>query len=258
MMPAANARGRLRGKIAVITGGASGLGEAISRRYADDGAVVVVTDVEATAGRRVAESIGGSARFITLDVTSEDSWLKAMAEVKQACGRIDVLVNNAGITTVGSVESLSLADFKTMFEIDLVGVFLGCKHVIPSMKGGTGSVINMASMCSIRAQHDLAGYNAVKAGVAHLTKSAALHYAHQKYGIRCNSIHPGVIKTPILEKVMAQVEDRDAIYAGWEALHPIGRMGQPDEVAALAVYLASDESQFATGAEFVLDGGSVL
>ncbi len=121
-----------------------------------------------------------------------------------------------------------------------------------------GSIINMASMCSIRAQHDLAGYNAAKAGVAHLTKAAALHYAREKYRIRCNSIHPGVIRTPILEKVMSQVQDPQAIFAGWEALHPIGRLGMPAEVAALAVYLASDESAFATGAEFVLDGGSCL
>jgi 3(or 17)beta-hydroxysteroid dehydrogenase len=113
-------------------------------------------------------------------------------------------------------------------------------------------------MCSVRAQHDLAGYTAAKAAVAHLTKAAALHYAHEKYGMRCNSIHPGVIVTPILEKVMAQVEDREAIYAGWEALHPVGRMGRPDEVASLAVYLGSDESTFATGGEFLIDGGSCL
>ena len=249
---------RMAGKITLVTGGASGLGEAISRRYAQEGATVWICDVDADAGRAVAESIGGAARFMPLDVTQEAAWLDVLTQLKHNCGRLDVLVNNAGITTVGSIESLSLHDFKVMLDIDLVGVFLGCKHVIPLMKDTGGSIINMASMCSIRAQHDLAGYNAAKAAVAHLTKSAALHYARQRYGIRCNSIHPGVIKTPILEKVMSQVTDRAAIYAGWEALHPLGRMGQPDEVAALAVYLGSDESAFATGAQFVLDGGSVL
>ena len=248
---------RLAGKVAMVTGGASGLGEAICRRYAAEGASVVVADFDAAAGRAVAESLG-HARFLNLDVTDEANWLSVFADVRDADGHLDVLVNNAGITTVGSVESLSLRDFKTMLDIDLVGVFLGCKHAIPLMKGAAGSIINMASMCSVRAQHDLAGYNAAKAAVAHLTKSAALYYAREKYGMRCNSIHPGVIVTPILEKVMAQVEDRQAIYSGWEALHPIGRLGRPEEVAGLAVYLGSDESSFATGAEFLLDGGSCL
>ena len=130
--------------------------------------------------------------------------------------------------------------------------------MIPLMRGTGGSVINMSSMCGIRAQRELAGYNAAKAGVTHLTKSAALHYAHQGYRIRCNSLHPGAIHTAMLDKVMSQVDDPDALYAGWVAGHPIGRLGQPEEIAALAVYLASDESAFATGAEFVIDGGSSL
>lgn len=249
---------RLRGKNALVTGGASGLGEAICNAYAAAGARVIVSDIDATAGAAVASAIGPAARFVALDVTLESAWLAALASVREAEGRLHILVNNAGITTVGSVESLSLEDFKTMLDIDLVGVFLGCKHAIPLMQGGGASIINMASMCSVRAQHDLAGYNAAKAAVAHLTKSAALHYARRNYGIRCNSIHPGVIRTPILEKVMSQVEDRRAIFAGWEALHPLGRLGAPEEVASLAVYLGSDESSFATGAEFLLDGGSSL
>jgi len=250
--------GRLAGKVTMVTGGASGLGEAICRRYRAEGARVIVADIDVVAGQTVAESLGDHARFLSLDVTNEANWLAVFSNVMDAEGHLDVLVNNAGITTVGSVESLSLEAFKTMLDIDLIGVFLGCKHAIPLMKGGTGSIINMASMCSVRAQHDLAGYNAAKAAVAHLTKAAALHYARQKYGMRCNSIHPGVIVTPILEKVMAQVEDAQAIYAGWEALHPVGRMGRPDEVASLAVYLGSDESTFATGGEFLIDGGSCL
>jgi len=250
--------GRLAGKVTMVTGGASGLGEAICRRYRAEGARVIVADIDVVAGQTVAESLGDHARFLSLDVTNEANWLAVFSNVMDAEGHLDVLVNNAGITTVGSVESLSLDAFKTMLDIDLIGVFLGCKHAIPLMKGGTGSIINMASMCSVRAQHDLAGYNAAKAAVAHLTKAAALHYARQKYGMRCNSIHPGVIVTPILEKVMAQVEDAQAIYAGWEALHPVGRMGRPDEVASLAVYLGSDESTFATGGEFLIDGGSCL
>lgn len=246
------------GKVSLVTGGASGLGEAICRRFAVEGSYVIVADIDIKAGQSVAHSLGDSGRFLMLDVTEEESWLEVLADVKSVEGRLDVLVNNAGITMVGSVESLSLRDFKAMLDIDLIGVFLGCKHAVSLMKGASGSIINMASMCSVRAQHDLAGYNAAKAGVAHLTKSAALHYARQRYGIRCNSIHPGVIQTPILEKVMAQVENRQAMYAGWEALHPLGRMGRPEEIAGFAVYLGSDESSFATGGEFLLDGGSCL
>jgi NAD(P)-dependent dehydrogenase (short-subunit alcohol dehydrogenase family) len=249
---------RLQGKIAMVTGGASGLGEAIVRRYVAEGARVALADIDDRQGAALAAELKAGASYIRLDVTQESSWLEAVNVIRRQHGRLDVLVNNAGITTVGSVESLSVAAFRTMLEIDLVGVFLGCKHVVPLMKGAGGSVINMSSMCGIRAQADLAGYNAAKAGVTHLTKSAALHYAAQRYGIRCNSIHPGAIHTAMLEKVMAQVENPKALYDSWVAGHPIGRLGRPEEIAALALYLASDESAFTTGAAFVVDGGSSL
>lgn len=249
--------GRIDGKIAFITGGASGLGEAIVRRFVTEGASVIIADIDVAAGQALADELG--ARFVKLDVSQEADWLAAFA----SCERIDILVNNAGITTHGSIEDLTLAQFKHEFEVDAVGVFLGCKHVIPLMKakpGGTGggSVINMSSMCGVRAQDDLAAYNAAKAAVTHLTKSVALHYARRGYGMRCNSIHPGAIHTPILEKVMAQVEDGQALYDGWVAVHPIGRLGKPEEVAVMALYLASDEAAFTTGAEFRVDGGSSI
>ncbi len=250
--------GRLAGKIALVTGAASGLGEAITRRFIAEGATVVVADIDMAAGRALAQELGSAAGFQLLDVTREPSWIEALGAVKAGFGGLDILVNNAGITTVGSVESLAVDQFRTMLEIDLVGVFLGCKHAIELMKGRCGSIINMSSMCGIRAQSDLAGYNAAKAGVTHLTKSAALHYARSGYGIRCNSIHPGAIRTAMLEKVMAQVDDPKALYDGWVATHPIGRLGMPEEIAAIALYLASDESAFATGGEFVVDGGSSL
>jgi NAD(P)-dependent dehydrogenase (short-subunit alcohol dehydrogenase family) len=255
-MPDGN--GRLAGKIAMVTGGASGLGEAIARRYLAEGASVVIADIDERTGRQLVGEFGPAASFEKLDVTSEANWLEVLRVVSARHGRLDILVNNAGITTVGSVESLTVEQFRTMLEIDLVGVFLGCKHAIGLMKGRAASIINMSSMCGIRAQHDLAGYNAAKAGVTHLTKSAALHYAKSRYGIRCNSIHPGAIRTAMLEKVMAQVEDPKALYEGWVAIHPIGRLGIPEEIAAIALYLASDESAFTTGGEFVIDGGSSL
>ena len=245
---------RLAGKIALVTGGASGLGAAIARRFVAEGAEVDIADIDTAAGTALAAKLGGATRFVTLDVSSETAWLAAAA----ARPRVDILVNNAGVTTHGNIETLSLVDFRHEFEVDVVGVFLGCKHVLPSMKAHGGSIINMSSMCSLRAQADLAAYNAAKAAMTHLTKSVALHCAAKRYGIRANTIHPGAIHTPILEKVMAQVNDGQALYDSWVAGHPIGRLGRPEEVAALAVYIASDEAAFTTGAEFRIDGGASL
>jgi NAD(P)-dependent dehydrogenase (short-subunit alcohol dehydrogenase family) len=245
---------RLIGKRAFVTGGASGLGEAITRRFVAEGAQVVIADIDETGGLALAAELGVATRFVMLNVSDEPAWHNALA----SCDRIDILVNNAGITTHGSIEDVTLADFRHEFDVDVVGVFLGCKLVLPLMRDNGGSIINMSSMCGVRAQADLVAYNAAKAAVTHLTKSVALHYAKQGYGIRCNSVHPGAIHTPILEKVMAQVADGQALYDSWVSGHPIGRLGTPEEVAAMAVYLASDESAFTTGGEFRVDGGSSL
>ena len=245
-------QGRIAGKKAFVTGGASGLGLDIVRRFVAEGAEVVIADIDTDAGEALAAELGQ--RFVRLDVSREADWLAAL----DSCERIDILVNNAGVTTHGSIEALTLEAFRHEFSIDVDGVFLGCKHVIPKMKDHGGSVINMSSMCGVRAQADLAAYNAAKAAVTHLTKSVALHYARQGYGIRCNSVHPGAVHTPILDKVMAQVADPQALYDSWVATHPVGRLGKPEEISAIVLYLASDESAFATGAEFRIDGGSSL
>lgn len=250
--------GRIEGKVALVTGAASGLGDAIVRRFVAEGASVVAADIDEEAGRALVEELGSAASFLSLDVTKEDRWVDAFAAMEVVHGRCDVLVNCAGITTIGNVETCSLDAFKHELDVDLAGVFLGCKHVVPLMKKHGGSVINIASMASMKAADYLVAYNAAKAGVTHMTKSIALHYAHSGYQMRCNSVHPGVIRTPILDKVLEQSEDPDKLYAQWVASHPIGRIGRPDEVAALCLYLASDESSFATGAEFFLDGGSSL
>lgn len=250
--------GRIEGKTALVTGAASGLGAAIAKGFAAEGATVVLADIDEEGAGTLATEIGAAASALGLDVTKEQDWIDAFGAVGERHGRVDVLVNCAGITTVGSVEDLDVEAFRHMLDIDLVGVFLGCKHVIPLMKRTGGSVINIASMASIKASHYLAGYNAAKAGVAHMTKSIALHYARQGYGMRCNSVHPGVIHTPILDKVMAQSDEPEALFDEWVRGHPVGRIGKPDEIAAICLYLASDESAFATGAEFVVDGGSSL
>ena len=249
---------RLKGKTALVTGGSSGLGNAMVRRFAAEGAAVIIADIDAANGQALAEELGEKARFALLDVTLEADWQRVLGDA----GPIDILVNNAGITTFGSVEELTLDQFRHELEVDVIGVFLGCKYGVANMKanpsGTGGSIINMSSLAGVRATGSLTAYNAAKAAVAHMTKSVAMHCATSGYGIRCNSIHPGVIHTPILDKVLAQVPNPEEVYAGWVATHPIGRIGTPEEIAAMAVYLASDEAGFTTGAEFRVDGGSSM
>lgn len=242
----------LAGKTAFVTGGASGLGEAIARAYAAEGASVIVADIDVAGGTALAAEIG--ARFVELDVAREESWAAAVAPI----ARIDVLVNNAGITTLGSVEDLTLAQFRHELDIDVLGVFMGIQAALPKMKAHGGSIINMSSLSGVKASANLCAYNAAKAAVTLMTKSCALHFAQQGYGIRCNSIHPGAIHTPIIDKVLAQSDNPEALYRSFVDVHPVGRLGKPEEIAAIAVYLASDASAFATGAEFRVDGGASI
>ena len=245
---------RLSGKSALVTGGASGLGEAIAQRFVAEGASVIIADIDAANGQAVAHALGQAASFVKLDVSQGADWDAALALVEQ----LDILVNNAGITTHGSIEDVTIEQLRHEFEVDVIGVFLGCKAGVAKMRERGGSIINMSSLCGVRAQGDLLAYNGAKAAVTHMTKSVALHCAAKGYGIRCNSVHPGVIRTAILDKVLAQVPNPDEVYAGWVSTHPIGRIGTPEEIAAIAVYLGSDESGFTTGAEFRIDGGASL
>ncbi len=250
----------LKGKVALVTGGAKGMGASHCRLLAERGAAVIIADVDPSGEKLAAElrAEGRHAHFTHLDVTSESSWTQVVDDALAAHGKVDILVNNAGVVVLKPVEDCTPEEFDFVFNVNIKGVFLGCKHIIPKMKDHGGSVINMSSMCGVRAHADLAAYNAAKAAVTHLTKSVALHYARQGYGIRCNSVHPGAVHTPILDKVMAQVEDGQALYNSWVATHPVGRLGKPEEISAIVLYLASDESAFATGAEFRIDGGSSL
>lgn len=247
----------LEGKVALVTGAAAGLGEAAARRLAEAGAKVVVTDIEVATGEAVATSIGGA--FVRHDVTSEDDWAVAIAETEARFGRLDVLVNNAGITLMGSIEEMDLAGFRRTVDVDLVGTFIGCKVALPLMaRGGGGSIVNIASISGLQAAANLVAYNAAKAGVTLMTKSIALHCANQRNGIRVNSIHPGVIRTAMLEKVMSQVPDPEALMAGFVAVHPIGHIGEPDDIAEMVLFLASERAKFITGAAMVVDGGATI
>jgi NAD(P)-dependent dehydrogenase (short-subunit alcohol dehydrogenase family) len=248
--------GRLQGKTALVTGAASGLGAAISARLAAEGANVVLADIDQEGLATQTALIGSNALACPLDVTSAADWKMAMETTITRFGQLDVLVNNAGITTMGSIEELDADAFRYELEIDVIGVFLGCKFGVAVMKERGGSIINMSSSAGLKAYSYLVGYNAAKAAVTLMTKSIALHCAENGYGIRCNSVHPGAIRTAIIDKVLAQVDDPEATLAGFEAAHPVGHLGHPDDISAIVAYLASDESRFATGAAFSVDGGA--
>ena len=247
--------GRLDGKVALVTGAAAGLGRAAALRMAEQGARVVVADVLDEAGADAASEIGASARFERLDVTQPEDWSRAMKATQEAFGRLDVLVNNAGVVILGDVESLSLEDWRRVHAVNLDGVFLGCRHGVEAMKRGGGSIVNLSSVSGLVGGHNLAAYNSSKGGVRLLTKSVALHCARAGYGIRCNSVHPAFIETAMVRSMVEASDDPERTRRTLARQIPLGGVGEPDDVAHMIVYLASDESKFVTGAEFVVDGG---
>jgi 3(or 17)beta-hydroxysteroid dehydrogenase len=248
--------GRLAGKSAFVTGAASGIGKAIAARFAAEGARVALADRDAAGGERAAAAIGGAALFLALEVTQEAEWVAQLERAAAALGRLDILVNSAGIGPGGSIEKTTLEDWRQVHAVNLDGVFLGCKHGIPHLRrAGGGAIVNVSSIAGIIGTPSLAAYGSSKAAVRQLTKSVALHCARRKDGIRCNSIHPSFIATPMVEAMIAASKAPERTRAALEAQVPLGRLGEAEEVAALALYLASDEAHFVTGAEFVIDGG---
>jgi 3(or 17)beta-hydroxysteroid dehydrogenase len=248
--------GRLAGKAAFITGGASGLGRAMATAFAAEGARVAIADIDAARGREAARSIGERAIFLEHDVTDEEQWIANLAEAARVFGRLDTLVNNAGIGTRGSVETTTLAEWRRIHAVNLDGPFLGCKHAIPRIAAaGGGAVVNISSVAGLIGARDSAAYCASKGGLRLLTKSVALHCAHRRNGVRCNSIHPVYTETPMVEEMLAASRDPQKMREAMAAMIPLGRLGTPEELAAMAVYLVSDEARFVTGAEFVFDGG---
>jgi NAD(P)-dependent dehydrogenase (short-subunit alcohol dehydrogenase family) len=251
---------RVKGKKALVTGGAQGIGEACARALASEGANVLVTDVNADGAATVAESLNrefgaGVASAIRHDVTSEEDWIAAIAFAEQTMGGLSVLVNNAGIAVMGSVEDLSLADWRRGMAVNADSVFLGSKHALPLMrKSQPGSIVNLSSIAGLIAAHNFANYNASKAAVWLLSKSIALHCARHGWNIRCNSVHPTFIQTPILKSLIGD-RDEETMMGKLKKQVPMGRLGNPVDVANAIVYLASEESAFMTGAELKLDGG---
>ncbi|MEI9984939.1 MAG: glucose 1-dehydrogenase [Aliidongia sp.] len=246
---------RLAGKTCFITGAASGLGLAMARAFSAEGASVAMTDRDTAKGEAAAAGIA-NAFFLPLDVSEEAQWIAMLDQAVARLGRLDVLVNNAGVATTGTVETTSLEDFRWMTRINVDGVFLGCKYGIPHLRAaGGGSIINLSSVAGLVAAPPMTGYSATKGAVCLLTKSVAIDLARRGDKIRCNSIHPVFFNTPMLTGMTMAGIDNEKLQAGLAKSVPMGRVGEPDEVAALAVFLASDESKFITGAEMVIDGG---
>ncbi len=253
---------RLAGKVALVTGAASGIGEGIMRAFVAEGAVVYGSDLDDERGRRVAESLGESAYYASLDVREEAQWIATVDAIVKSAGRLDVMVNNAGITGFEETaarhdpEHATLADWRAVMATNLDGTFLGCKHAIRAMRaGGEGSIINISSRSGLVGIPAAAAYAASKAAVRNHTKTVALYCAEQGWAIRCNSIHPAAILTPMWEPMLGEDEGREARMASFVRDVPLGRFGRVEEVAALAVLLASDEVKYMTGAELTLDGG---
>lgn len=249
--------GRVAEKVALVTGGALGIGRATAEMLAREGAKVVVTDVRQKEGEEVVARIkaqGGEAIFVLHDASNEDQWKAAIDASFKAFGKLNIVVNNAGIALGKTVEDTTLAEWRKVQEINLDGVFLGTKYGIEALrKSGGGSIVNLSSIEGLVGDPGLAAYNASKGGVRIFTKSAALHCAQAGYGIRINSVHPGYIWTPMVAG-LADSEQTEK-YQRLVSLHPIGHLGEADDIAYGILYLASDESKFMTGSELVIDGG---
>ncbi len=248
--------GRVSGKVALVTGGASGLGKATARALAREGARVVIADMNEAGAKELAGELGGSALALRLDVRSEPDWQRAIAETLRAFGGLHVLVNNAGIVVASSIEDTTLEQLRSVLAVNVEGVFLGCKHAIPAMNAsGSGSIINLSSTAGLVGTPPFAAYSASKGAVRLLTKTVAAHCLLLGYPIRCNSIHPGGMDTPMVQSLGAAFAG-----AGPTTLALLAKMapspgGQPEDVANLALFLASDEAKHLNGSEIAIDAG---
>ncbi len=262
--------GRVAGKVAIVTGAASGIGRMSAIRLGQEGAKLAIADLNVVDGQSATQEIGdagGDAIFVELDVTNENQWKAVIAEVLEQFGRLDVIVNCAGISISHSVEDTPLEEWEQIMSVNADGVFLGTKYAIEAMKKNGpagGSIVNISSAYGMIGEALNAAYCASKGAVMNFTKSAALHCGKSGYNIRVNSVHPGVVRTPMTDVEIDEIVEakgygsvEEAVKTEWAPAHPIGRIGEPIDIANGIVYLASDESSFMTGAELVIDGGMI-
>ena len=242
--------GRLDGKVALISGAARGQGEAEARAFVAEGAKVVLGDVLDDLGKQVADDLGDAAVYVHLDVTKQHDWEEAVRVATSTFGQLDVLVNNAGILRTGLLEDMSLDEYMAVVNVNQVGCWLGMKAAAPALKAaGGGAIVNTSSTSGIVGMGGLTAYTASKFAVRGMTKCAAMELGH--FNIRVNSVHPGGIDTEMVRRPEFEGLDSDAVYGA----QPIPRIGQPEEVAKLMVFLASDDASYCTGAEYLVDGG---
>ena len=256
--------GRLDGRTALITGGASGLGKAIATRLAAEGAAVVVSDLQRELGEQTAAGLG--AAYLYQDVTSEEQWPLVLQQASELAGPVSILVNNAGVAGAAdlvSPENTRFADWKHIFSVNVDSVFLGCRAGIAAMRQtGGGSIVNMSSIAALLATPDSTAYGAAKAAVRQLTKSVAQHCAQERLAIRCNSVHPGEVSTPLWDRYIAESAvatgvPADQLVREAKARVPLGDMPQPEDIAAGVAFLCSDDARFITGSELIIDGGLI-
>lgn len=251
---------RLVGKTALITGGAEGLGKAIAKSFVLEGARVIITDVQLDKGAAVAAELGSNALFLRHDVAREDDWVRVIREVISQFGGFDTLVNNAAVCFTGDIEHADYDHWRRIQSINADGVFLGCHHSLPVLKANApASIVNITSAIAVKANAEMLAYSAAKAAIRQLNQSMALYCARAGYAIRCNMVRPGSIMTPLQERTIAESgRTRDDYLQAVRALHPMGRIASPEEVANAVLFLASDEASFVTGAEIAVDGGLTL
>ena len=247
---------RLENRVVLLSGGASGIGAETARLVVREGGKAVVADRDEVKGRALAAELGAAAHFVALDVTQEASWQAAVAATVEKFGALHGLLNAAGVGVRNTIEGCTLDEYRRVNDINSLGTFLGCKLAIPAMKAsGGGSIVNISSVLGLRGAAHAMAYSASKGAVRTLTKNVALHCAQMKYNIRCNSVHPGYIDTPMIAPRLEQNVENMTGRQFLEELHPLGRLGRPEEVANMILFLLSDESTFSTGSEFVCDGG---
>jgi 3(or 17)beta-hydroxysteroid dehydrogenase len=252
---------RLKDKVVLVSGGASGIGAETARLVLREGGKAVLADRDEAKGKALAAQLGKAALFVPLDVTDEPAWQNAVAVSIETYGGLHGLLNAAGVGVRNSIEDCSLEEYRRVNDINSLGTFLGCKSAIPEMKktimrdGGGGSIVNISSVLGLRGSSYAMAYCASKGAVRSLTKNVALYCAQLKYNIRCNSVHPGYIETPMIASRLEQTVGNMTGRQWLEDLHPLGRLGRPEEVANMILFLLSDESSFSTGSEFVCDGG---